>query len=104
MTVKHRVHDYLGFTNQSCMIGLKKKGIMPRTEHHDPVTQVGLVLETGYTSTAHAIELMTLNCHGLTQGWLARKTKENWLASTLRENSSSYTNAWQLTKRFGSAW
>ena len=77
---------------------------MPRTEHHDPVTQVGLVLETGYTSTAHAIELMTLNCHGLTQGWLARKTQENWLASTLRENSSSYTNAWQLTKRFGSAW
>ena len=37
---------------------------MPPTPAHDRFEQVGVVLKTGYTSTAHAIELITRNCLG----------------------------------------
>ena len=49
---------------------------MPLTQVHDHFEQFGVVLKTGYTSTAHAIELMSRNCLGFTQESLARKTEE----------------------------
>ena len=49
---------------------------MPLTQVHDHFDQVGVVLKTGSTSTAHAIELMTRNCLGFTQEPLAGKTEE----------------------------
>ena len=49
---------------------------MPLTQVHDHFEQVGVVLKTGSTSTAHAIELMTRNCLGFTQEPLAGKTEE----------------------------
>ena len=48
---------------------------MPPTQAHDRFEQVGVVLKTGYTSTVHAIELITPNCLGFTQEPLARKTE-----------------------------
>ena len=81
---------------------------MPPTQAHDRFEQVGVVLKTGYTSTAHAIELITRNCLGFTQEPLAGKTEGKtegiWSAKTLIESSSSYTNAWQSIKLSGSAW
>ena len=77
---------------------------MPPTQAHDRFEQVGVVLKTGYTSTAHAIELITRNCLGFTQEPLAGKTEEICSALTLMESSSSCTNAWQLIKLSGSAW
>ena len=49
---------------------------MPPTPAHDRFEQVGVVLKTGYTSTAHAIELITRNCLGFTQEPLAGKKEE----------------------------
>ena len=49
---------------------------MPPTQAHDRFEQVGVVLKTGYTSKAHAIELITRNCLSFTQEPLAGKTEE----------------------------
>ena len=53
---------------------------MPPTQAHDRFEQFGVVLKTGYTSTAHAIELITRNCLGFTQEPLAGKTEGIWSA------------------------
>ena len=55
---------------------IKPYRLVSPTQAHDRFEQFGVVLKTGYTSTAHAIELITRNCLSFTQEPLAGKTEE----------------------------